>query len=411
MRGSVGCRRSMTSVLLTALSLLAASAGAQVSESPRSEPSPTPIRGGEELPFTAFSLYTDQDTFKIPSSDQDYTMGMQFTFSGAWVQKWHFDAPLRLFDFLFLVNKLQDARQDAGIRGHSFSFGDSAFTPLKGPKGVILADTEPRYDDRPYANVLFVAVRRQTFRYRTAITSELTLGALGLKVGERVQSWVHAHENPPDVRPGGWRHQISDGGEATLRYRVNVQQVLFRRFVGGDLDLRRASADDRRDNETTALAGLDSSQVRWIDSAADLEGNVGYYTNLGAGLKLRIGRIMSSPFGDRIGINTSKAVQGLGRGGERPWELYAWGGAGGNLWAYNGLFEGQFRDSDVTMGFSPRPPSHSTLERLTGDWQVGATGAVKKFSASYVYSGHSRLFTGPNERTHSWGGFYLTFYH
>jgi hypothetical protein len=396
-------------VLGIALSLLAGVSAVRAEEAQAESGTPQPLV--REGPFTAFSLYTDQDTFKIPSSDQDYTMGLQFTFAGAWVKKSGVDAPLRLLDWLFLVNKVHAGRVDAGIQSHSFAFGDSAFTPLKGPHGAILAETAPRYDDRPYANLLFASVRRQTFRFHTAITSELTVGVLGLKVGEAVQTWIHAHKNPPDVRPGGWRHQISDGRELTLRYRAAVQQVLFRGFVGGPVSSANASIDDKRDTETRALAGMAADRVRWIDSVADVEGNLGYYTNVGGGLKIRLGRIMSSPFGERLAINTTKGVQRLGRGGERPWELYAWGGVGGTLWVYNALFQGQFRDSDVTIGFSPRPPGQSTLERTTTDWQVGLTASFKKFSGSYVYSGHGALFEGPNARSHSWGGIFLTFYH
>ncbi len=379
-------------------------------------PEPTRSQVPQEGYNTAFALYTDQDTFQIPSTDQDYTMGVQFTFSGCWVEKRRFDAPLQLLDRLFHVDGLMQRRADGGVRSHSFSFGDSAFTPLKGKDGVILAETAPRYDDRPYANILFASVRRQTFRYHTAVTSELTVGLLGLRVGRAVQTWIHQHKG--DVTPGGWPHQISNGGEPTLRYRVAVQQLLFRAFTH-DTAARRVEGDDvRRDAETIALAGANPAKVRWIDSAVDVEGNLGYYTNLGGGVKVRAGRIMSSPFGERQAINTTKAFPRSrarsasatedDRGSHPSWELYGWGGLGGYVWAYNALFQGQFRDSDVTMGFSPRPPSHSTLRRVTGEWQAGVTFAVKWLSLSYVRSEHTRLFDGPNARTHGWGGLYLT---
>lgn len=402
----------VTAALVLAVGLLAA----QEPPAPAASPSPAPLRAEDH--DTAFSIYTDQDVFWPPSEDKDYTMGVQFSFAGAWVAERRFDAPLRFFDRLFRVDGFHGRLQQDGIRGHSFSFGNSGFTPRKGEDGEILARTEPLYDDRPYANILFAAVRRQTFRYHTAITSELTVGLLGLRVGRAVQTWIHSQNG--DVRPGGWHHQISNGGEPTLRYGVTLQQVMFRRYLGveeksdQEACTNEATRADcvrlRHRFETTALGGGEPGRVRWVDFVGDLQGNVGYYTNLGAGLKLRLGRIMSSPYGDRLPINTTKAVPQPGRQAERPWELFVWGGLGGTAWGYNALLQGQFRDSHVRLGFSPRQPSTTRLNRFTGDWQTGITGSVKWFSATYApFSGHSPLFDGPTSRTHSWGGAYLVF--
>ena len=410
--------------MVTASFLLAAALAADPQPTPSASLAPTPKPLVVEPHDSAFSIYLDEDTFQMHSTDRDYTLGLQLTFSGSWVTERHFEAPLRFFDRIFHVENLHAGRLDRGIVSHSVSFGDSAFTPAK----EVLGHTEPIYDDRPYANIFFGLVSRKTFRYHSAVTSELTAGLLGLRVAQAVQTWIHTHKHPPDTIPGGWSHQISNGGEPTLRYRSAFQYLVYPPRVvprsgraspdhaarlGGIVDDEGLDAFER-DSETSGVAGLTLNGRRRVDVVSDFEGNLGYYSNLGGGLKLRLAlpwtHLRSSPFGDRLAINTTKAVQSpkIDAAAKRPFEFYIWGGVGGNVWLYNALFEGQFRTSDASVGFSPQPPSRLTLNRLTYDAQVGLTLSASRFTFAYVYSLHGHLYEGPSPRGHSWGGLYAT---
>lgn len=108
----------------------------------------------------------------------------------------------------------------AGSSAHAFAAGILVFTPRN------LAARNVVRGDRPYASLFFVSAGR---RYASADSpvaydTSLTVGVLGLAAADDVQRVLH--DVTGSVRPRGWSHQISDGGEPTVRYRSPGRRYL-----------------------------------------------------------------------------------------------------------------------------------------------------------------------------------------
>lgn len=349
-----------------------------------------------EARWEGFSIFTDQDVFFPPAFDQDYTMGLEFVCQGRWVRDRKLVAPLAGLDWLSgfggLHYELQQDRVPAGespsqradllgFASHSVHFGNSGFTPAKATLGL----TQPIYDDRPYANLLYLKVRRTSARGNRALVSDLSFGMLGLRLGEWVQTKIHKANG--DVLPGGWPNQISDGGEPTLKYRVSPRWKLLGTMPGKP----RRSLD--------------------MDLAIALEANAGYYTNVAAGGRFRVGLIRSAWWSFERNAIADVRGPGVFRSRLSPGkpfleELYGWASGGGTAWLYNVFLQGQFCRSAITLRFDEG--SVAPIKRYTGDAQVGATVRIRPgIFVTYAVQWLSSTFGGPKERTHSWGSFYF----
>ena len=106
----------------------------------------------------------------------------------------------------------------------SFLLGAVTYTPDD------IGNPEPIFDDRPYASLLYLANKQVVADDKRALGVEIMVGALGLNVANEVQTSLHqwyrdvSGESEP-VDPEGWRYQISDGGEPTLRLRVTDSRL------------------------------------------------------------------------------------------------------------------------------------------------------------------------------------------
>jgi Outer membrane protein LpxR len=397
----------------------------------------------QEPRYTGTTIYFDEDTFMFPSTDQDYTTGLQFTVGGRFARRaYPLSAPLAALDWFTIMKTAHGSLcpddgagicqivdgQPRGYQAHTLLVGLTYFTPRKGnaddpecvgvirEHGCVLALTKPLHDDRPYASILFATVSHETARGRTALLSDFTVGALGLDVAKKVQTWWHTGLGN-DVTPGGWGNQISNGGELTLKYRATWRRLLATVFTTrptGQVDFSTPGGDETR------------LPLRKLDLTADVEANAGFYTNVMAGARLRwspFGRI-DSPFwsAQRHPVNPVKKLKTAVAPAAKKRaisEAYFWVSGGTTLWAYNALLQGQFKHSEVTLPFDggDDPGKVTNLRRAIWDYELGATvrfgeGAcfLKHFGLSYQYNRHAPLFTGPHTRQHAWGGFYLGIY-
>jgi hypothetical protein len=357
------------------------------------------VAKAEEL--SGNTLYIDQDTFVSPSSDQDYTMGVQFTHSGPWVTRHGLDRPLNALDRLLAVDRLHH-RMKVPATGptlyvlNNASIGVSAFTPSKGDGGLVLKQSEPIYNDRPYACLAYGTTQRVTARGRTALISGLTLGILGTDICKSFQSYVHKHITH-DVKPGGWDNQISEGGEPTLGYQLAVRRLLF--GVGQHWQFE--------------TVGYNPTAKHIVELSWDASGSAGYYTNMVGGARVRIG-LIQSPFWaiDRRPVTPVTALYAPGPSPTHWYhleEFFGWVSGGGTLWFYNSLLQGQFRHSRVTLDYAYKyhDPAMADLNALVTDWEWGVTVRLRAFSVTYQFNNQSPLFDGPNKRHHNWGGAYI----
>jgi len=410
------------------LGLADASTSALASPAPPPPP-PPPVPLGlppyKEPGFTGSVIYIDEDTFMFPTTDQDYTTGLQFTFGGRFAKS--LMPPLRLLDRASSIQKVHDTIcddksagcHDHGYEAHTLVVGLTFFTPRKGDAGdpdctlqehgCVLALTRPLHDDRPYASLLYGTVARETARGKNAWLSDFTFGVIGLQLGKRLQTAYHQGWGH-DVTPGGWGFQISNGGEPTLKYRVGWRRLLASKFT-----------EPPKPPVDYAMPGGQASHLppRKLDLTADVEANAGFYTNVQAGARLRVspfGRI-DSPF---WAAQRQPVVPSLKNATDRIIsEAYLWVSGGASAWAYNALLQGQFKHSEVTLPFGDAGDPHRTaLNRLIWDYEAGAAlrfgrragRVLRHVGLTYQYNRHRALFTGPHSRQHAWGGIYLGIY-
>lgn len=346
--------------------------------------------------FTGIGAYLDQDWLLIVdryNMDRNYTMGLAFQASGAWVKHLHLSDPLDALDALTGVNRLRQAtqalardeilRKERWAESHSLMLGNGAFTPDN------LNTAMPLHDDRPYASLLYLAVGHSTIfpgnaqRRAHVWRSEISVGVLGLHVADWAQTKIHAAMREASggqtpYAPLGWSNQISEGGEPTFKYMV--------------AHLRELSASSFHDLSLTF----------------DL--NAGYYTNTAAGALMRLGRIRSNAWSlntNPIGsANQAEAASGCCAPirARNTFEVYAYAAGRMRLVAYNALLQGQFRHSEVRL-------SAGEIERLVGEFETGVVLGGAGVSVTFmVIGGRTPEYQLPNvaPRTHTWGGVYLT---
>lgn len=325
---------------------VAASAGAQTGA--------TPPAGG-------WSLLVDNDPGGV-SDDQNYTGGLALTVSGrnAPGLPVTLDPVLGALDGLLGVRSLHpDGRAQ---RLHAFELGFASFTPED------ITRAQPIRDDHPYGCLPFAGNTRQAVFADQGLSFRTTLivGVLGTPLCEAVQETTHDLIGSDD--PRGWDNQISDGGEPTARWSLNVQQLLHRGTLAG----------------------------RALEVTGNLEGAVGFTTQAGAGLNTRWGEIRSpwwttSPaYSEYVGLGETPDGRTTGPG------TFLEVGAILRARAYNALLEGQFRDSEVTF-------SRSELRPLVGEAWIGiTTGITRDLDASLLLRVRSREIRDSAQDTPVW---------
>ena len=329
-------------------------------------------------PELGFSLYMDNDLFYPPTNDdRNYTMGLGLQISGEWVDRTNLTWPLRFIDRMLRVESRRGGRRNF----HSVIFGGSGYTPDD------LEDSNPIFNDRPYASLIYFSTSILSVGDKNdwAFTTELTLGLLGLDVAENLQTFIHQNVSDSAI-PKGWKHQISDGGEMSVLYRLRLEKQFldYANISMGDWDLLQTSV------------GLDLG--------------LGYYTYARGGPMIRIGYIKTPFWGfepNPLGPNTKRQTTDLsdsaGAGGRLKLikEAFLFAGFSGILVGYNALLQGQFRNSDVTF-------SNSEIERFLYDMSAGFGMTLGPINLSYAIAARSDEFQGTRGRDHIWGGFYLT---
>ena len=313
---------------------------------------------------SGIGLYMDQDMF-IPtkSTDRDYTMGIAVEFFADEGPLYQLDGLVRRFGkfFKFPVDSTDTYR--------SYVLGSVNYTPED------LSRSDPIFDDRPYASIVYLANKRIVAKGDKAVGAEFLVGLLGTNIANEVQSQIHAWwrdatDEPEPVHPEGWDNQISDGGELTARFR----------FV-----------------TSTLVDWL--PQSRYFDLSTTWDVSLGYQTNASIGLAARAG-MLNSPF-------WSIPFDPINRGNFLPFlggnELYLWAAARGRLVGYDALMQGQVRDSVVTVG-------GSDVERLVWEGALGITGSFEGLQLTFALNGKSAetKLAGTRDE-HYWGGLYMNY--
>ena len=309
------------------------------------------------------SFAFDNDLLVPGSRDQDYTYGLNLTFYGRGVEnQWaSLHKPLAWLDERLGL----DHQLDNSIGSSKIEYGVFGFTP----EDISVAATLP--GDRPYAGLVYVSSTRERYDALSQVSwqSTLTLGVLGLSIVGDLQEQVHNITG--SSQPMGWHNQISRGGEATARYSIARQSLIYQSDAGIEL-------------KTTTQA------------------SVGYISELSWSLSLRAGKIATpwisfnpelTSYGEKSNSNDVGKVS----------EQYFWTGLSIKGRAYNAFLQGQFRNSPVS--YDSDELNHGIVEA----WAGYTLALPEGYSFSYLLRGHSsELKQGSGNRNVLWGGFQIT---
>ena len=338
--------------------------------------------------FSGFTLMVEQDLlYPLKDEDRNYTMGVGLGFSG----ELGYDVdpvftPWRMTVVLPLIREGLDRlvpglywpcrcleRWVGEFDEHSWIFGATAFTPHE------LASPDPIFDDRPYASLVFLSTRRVHVDRKEiwTLSSDFTLGVLGLDIAEHVQTWIHRWRGAEP--PLGWSNQISEGGELTAMYALKYQRLPL--LVNGWFD-----SDDW-------------FQVQWTWHGL---GQLGYYVAAEGGISLRAGRFQSK-FWQWASNPLNSQNEAVGRPGE-DLEVFVFGALRARGVHHNSLLEGQFRQSVVIA--EAKPWILEGEAGVTGSWLVRG----RRVGLTWVaVAGRTREFEPASDpRRHWWGSLFAT---
>jgi hypothetical protein len=322
-----------------------AAAPAATSYDPASSALDSPVRESDAS-ARRWTVHVDNDLFAFADRDRDYTAGISFTLVGERARG-HWLSPSPLLDRVDHAIGFGAARDGAVPQSEALELGLLLFTPQD------LAAEEPLRDDRPYANLLYVASSKLALDETrdTALQSSLTIGFLGLPFAEQVHRSIH--ELVGSAEPRGYDHQISAGGEPTFMYTASR----YRRLASG------------------YIRGGRPYSVRF-----GVGGSIGYITEANVEIAVRTDApwwAPSSAAADYAGHPQFDGPPAAHRGRPRV-QLEA--GAKLRARVYNAFLEGQVRDSDVTF-------ESSELEPVLVDVWFGATTVLAN-GLSVTYSAH-----------------------
>lgn len=316
-----------------------------------------------------WSLAIDNDLFAPTQTDRDYTGGFAVTVSGLQTADywWSLDPVLRSIDKVVVADA---ARRQLPVE-HSVQAGLITFTPQD------LLARGINTTDRPYANLLFATAARQYLAPdgRSVRHSDFTLGVLGLPVVSDLHNAVHRAVGSPTAH--GYAHQISAGGEPTMRYVTGGSQLRGQRLALGS---------------------------RTLESKTTWELSAGYLTEVSYAVSTRLGKI-NSPWWtfnpERVDyIAQPSPIAPRQRGASR--ELFVWAGVKARLRAYNAFLQGQFRDSDHRFGASE-------LNHAIGELWLGITASSGGTQMSYaVRYQTAEIREGLGSRDPVWAGFTIS---
>ena len=314
----------------------------------------------------------DEHLFTNGSRDQDYNGGGELTLSG------ERSDPIgrgldRVLSFIDEQTCPRNRFTAPGWQtGHAFAAGLLIFTPAD------LAAQEVVHEDRPYASLFFLSAGRRYVSTDSdvAYSSGLTFGMLGLPAAGSVQHALHSLTG--SVQPQGWSHQISAGGEPTLRYNTARQALLS-----------------------------EYGQRTWHgDSKWTVAGSVGTVTEASLAFNARWGRIESpwwafTPEQTMYVPETQPIPPPLGLG--TPPEIFVFAGARAKLRAYNAYLQGQFRHSDLTYGEGD--VNKAIAEVWAGvEWRTSSGWALQ-----YLARWESpELRGGSGSRSFTWGSIVIS---
>jgi len=184
----------------------------------------TKLRIAQESELSRDSYYFrfDNDMLALPSTDENYTMGIAMSWnthrplSLSSIDNDPLFIPLNLIRSLWLVPGTSGKEKENKPSDRSIILQDDAFTPFclhSAP--VCAAQGHPINQDRPYSNIIWTGVTYNYFNdeLNEGRRTELDIGILGTSIGKDVQTAIHERccrdKIPPRVGNSNWRWGIT----------------------------------------------------------------------------------------------------------------------------------------------------------------------------------------------------------
>lgn len=307
--------------------------------------------GSEPLLMKSISFTSDQDFMTPYNEDRNYTMGMALTYTDAKVcESNYLLLPLvrKGLDRLIGIPKL--IQNNPSSYTSSMAILGSGFTPLD------LVETDPIFDDRPYASITAMGSERVvifneeielsnetmditlpgdeidfsggtetdvptlTGHQAFAIRTGFYFGFMGWHVADNVQSYIHDNHWFGSTRPvpQGWENQISEGGEPTVLYTFSVISPI------------------------STVNNPNNTNFKIFESALEAGIQMGYYTNAHVGVVSKIG-VFNEAFWTNL--STTNVIAQAPSMGDKKIKWYIYTSFKTRFVLYNALLQGQFKDS------------------------------------------------------------------
>ena len=309
------------------------------------------FKGNSQDRISGFNFAIDEDFFVkligLNNQDRNYTLGFHLSFFNS---NWN--------SYLANLMKIKSNKED--LLPSEISLDAVAFSPN------IISKPEIQHGDRPYANVLFLSLKRHGLNKNIYNSKTLYVGLMGTRIAEFFQSTIHRWVNSPD--PKGWNNQISDGGEITLMYTRKKLKLMI-------------------DNQSFQLNH-------------GYTYNLGYLVNAGYNLGLRWGKIDRSQWIDDMSgfIGSTSAKKSNRFHKENHKEYYAYANLNSNVNLYNASLHGQFRSSNYIVPYSK-------TGFVTFEVTLGAAFSLGNLMVSTYYKFRSPEIWDSNYKyIHDWMG-------
>lgn len=337
-------------------------------------------------PRETYTFVYENDLFGTPTSDRDYTMGMNFSrhyHEGEDELTWH-QATLNLARALdpFEYGEHQKST------GTWWNFGIAAFTPQN------ITDPAPIQYDRPYASLVYLSAgysASMDAEKRTEKKLEWTWGLLGTNIGYVVQRSIHGVCCPSQM-PHGWSHQIGNGGSPTFLLEESWK---------------------------TRLGKADSQDSRY-GVHYSYGYSLGYYTRLLTGISFQYGSTPADYLAQNDTLPTElppsaapahKTEDAIQTSNNRPSGFSFWARYEVSYFIYNELLQGawsgkndvRFRHDQIT------PVVHHINLGVELSFLLQSLGLLNSDEWRFYYTQQwsSREIKTYPDRPHSWGGLYI----
>lgn len=341
----------------------------------------------------SFSINFDEDFLAFfDNQDRNYTGGLSVDFFR------DRDLPVCRYTVINFDNLIGYLGKPIHLTPHKgriniisgISVGVTGFTPDRLNEPAVI------YDDRPYASLTYInfvrtsltkAGNRDPSKARSLVSTDFTVGILGLHLYHGLQSGIHVIQRkingrPTPYDPKGWNNQISNGGEPTLNY------TFMKKWVGVSKGFQ--------------VKGRKRDIPFGFQLSYGYRLSMGYFTGLSTDVLVRFGIIKSNIlYFDTYKFGFSSQLTKEDKG----FEVFPFAGFRPIVALRNNLISGQFKESAHT--FSPITEANLILM----EWDYGIGISFNKNSSLYFFyrqrTPEGRKSAGYPQRIHSWAGIYF----